>query len=60
MKKLGSILICIVAFSLLLTGCPLGGPAEPQVAAAPDILIIVPELKPGMTVGQIPVEVTLN
>lgn len=60
MKKLGSILLCIVAFSLLLTGCPLGGPAEPQVAAAPDILIIVPELKPGMTVGQIPVEVTLN
>ena len=60
MKKLGSILICIVAFSLLLTGCPLGGPAEPQVAAAPDILITVPELKPGMTVGQIPVEVTLN
>ena len=60
MKKLGTILLCVLALSLLLTGCPLGEPAEPQVAAAPDIAITVGEVAPGMTVGQIPVEVTLN
>ena len=54
MKKLGSIILCILALSLLLTGCPLDTPA------APDILITVGEVAPGMTVGQIPVEVTLN
>lgn len=60
MKKLGTILLCVLALSLLLTGCPLGGPAEPQVVAAPDIAITVGEVAPGMTAGQIPVEVTLN
>ena len=60
MKKLVWTLLCISILLLQLTGCPLDESGVPPVAMAPDILITVGEVTPGMTVGQIPVEVTLN